>query len=734
MKTDILIVTLSEHSLFGWKFNVYSASVCPGRVKCLQILGVPNRAEEEKCGTPVELLRLISLVNEISDRELMKAYSKTQSTAAFKKEMSISLLERIIRPRIETANRQIADIIRQTNIPLFIRKELSGIMLYEHDRIILLPSPTRCVFRFVKDSGGLRYSISLTNDGKAIHLNGKRNAIISEKPGLLLTDRTVHSLEAIDAKRLVPFFTKDCVRVPPHSEEAYLRTFVCKMLAEYEALVEGIPVRKQQPAQKACLSLEMDLDMNLMLVLSFRYGDDRFYPDSPERVTVKVEKENGSPVICRYARDMDWETGMADRLLREGLTRKGTHHFYVQDASDSYRLLEWLGRKQDLLSRDFMVEPQQEVTYFTGAVSMQVSYEEKPDWFDVNLTVAVGRYQFPLCHFRKHILSGKREFILPDQSVFMLPGEWFEKYTELFLFGREENTRIRLKKMHLQTLDLAIRGVLQESDLDTLGYYLQAPANRPALPAHLSAILRPYQREGFYWLERLYRHGFGGCLADDMGLGKTIQTIALLQYIHASPEAEAETNPSPGSQLPLFAMPPSCLPASLVVAPLSLLHNWYNELKRFAPQLRTMIYAGNNRLRTKDIHAAFKPYQVIITSYGTVRNDIAYLRNYPFQVLALDESQYVKNAESQSYQAVMQLSAVQKLALTGTPIENSLDDLWAQFNFINEGLLGSYTSFRKRFIQPAVKEKDEQQAARIRKIIAPFLLRRTKEEVTPDLP
>ncbi|MDR1675072.1 MAG: DEAD/DEAH box helicase, partial [Tannerella sp.] len=734
METDILIAVLSEHSVFGWKFNVYSAQVYPGKVQCMHIRGVPNRMEEEKRGASAELLRLISLVNEISDRELMRAYSKTQSTVAFKNEMSASLFEKIVRPRIETANRKITEIIHQTGIPVFIRKERSGYMLYEHDRIFLLPSPTHCVFRFVKDSGSLRYSISLTNDGKAFPLNGRRNIVISEKPCILLTDRSIHRIEDIEAKKIAPFFTKEYVQVPPHSEEIYLKSFVCKMLVKYETHIEGIPVRELQPAKKACLSLEKDLNMNLTLILSFRYGDDdRVYPDTSKRKTARLEKENGSPVICWHTRDIEWETGLVDTLLREGLMRKGTHHFYAEDASDSCCLLEWINRKQDVLNRDFVVESQLETPYFTGAVSLQASYEEKPDWFDVHMMVAIGRYQFPLSHFRKHILNGKREFILPDNTVFILPREWFEKYTELFLFGREENTRIKLKKMHVQTLELAMHESLTESGFNALRNYLQASAER-SLPAHLSTLLRPYQREGFYWLEHLYRHGFGGCLADDMGLGKTIQTIALLQYIYDTAKKEMETDVSPDGQLSLFATPQSRLTASLVVAPLSLLHNWHSELKRFAPQLRTMIYAGNSRQRTQDITRTFKHCQVVITSYGTVRNDIAYLRDYPFQVVILDESQYVKNAESQSCQAVMQLSAVQRLALTGTPIENSLDDLWTQFNFINEGFLGSYASFRKHYIQPVVKEKDEQQEARLRKIIAPFLLRRTKEEVTPDLP
>jgi SNF2 family DNA or RNA helicase len=170
-----------------------------------------------------------------------------------------------------------------------------------------------------------------------------------------------------------------------------------------------------------------------------------------------------------------------------------------------------------------------------------------------------------------------------------------------------------------------------------------------------------------------------------------------------------------------------------VVMPTSLLHNWQNELKRFAPNLKVYLYSGSKRLKSIDIHKVFKYFDVVITTYGTLRNDIHLLQTCSFHHLILDESQYVKNPDSLIYKAVKQIKAKHKLALTGTPIENSLTDLWAQLNIVNEGLLGSLPSFQRAYINPIVKQNKNKEEALLR-IIQPFLLRRTKNEVAPELP
>lgn len=279
-------------------------------------------------------------------------------------------------------------------------------------------------------------------------------------------------------------------------------------------------------------------------------------------------------------------------------------------------------------------------------------------------------------------------------------------------------------------------------------------------PTAIKATLRSYQKEGFSWMLHLQENNFGGCLADDMGLGKTLQTITMLQYIYPL-QATEQIIPSTATtqttvfssdqtgQLSFFAdedlssfaqveqqeatVPIDTKPASLVVLPTSLLHNWKKEINKFS-RLSVYEYSGVNRLKSKGIYRIFNRFNIILTTYGVLRNDIDLLEEYPFECIILDESQNIKNPDSVTYHSVIRLKGKHKLVLTGTPIENSLKDLWAQFNFINPGLLGTSDGFRSHFIVPITKEGNTRLEQKLQQLIKPFFLRRTKEQVAPELP
>jgi superfamily II DNA or RNA helicase len=710
-----LILVLSEHQFFGWSFHVYSARRMEDG--SMQLLGVPNVQQEIERGTSPQKIKLITFVEEVADKALMKAFSRQKSTLAFLKEVKQETIDRFIRPRIELSNCRIVKTAQQTDISIFWRQDISSKALYEKHRIHIVPSPAECLFNFVKDEGGLRYFISLTCEGQEISLRKKPGIILSEKPCIILAGEKIRCVENIEAKKLTPFFEKSHIAVPARSEELYLQNFVFKTMLSYEVKIQGIPVREIKPEKKAFLSLEKDFHQKLVFILSFQYENaPRIYPDSSKTKTVELKNENGATSIRWYKRDMEWERHLISYLQKEGLQAKGLNHFSPEQ-NDSYQLIEWLNRRKNGSLSEFTIENKLDRAFFIHPVSIHPDFEIKIDWFEIHIEVVVGEYRLPFGCFRNHILAGNNEYALPDGTVFIIPQEWFEKYHNLLLYCEEKDNLLVLKKKYASLLDHAVGKDVPEEKLEIISNILQIPIERPPLPA-LQATLRTYQKEGFYWLTHLYKNGFGGCLADDMGLGKTLQAITLLQHIYTKE-------------------PSHSLAATLVVVPMSLLHNWRNELARFAPNLQTLIYTKDKRLKSGDsqeIERAFFPYQVIIASYGLMRNDVEYLREYTFQMIILDESQYIKNPASQVYQAVRQLSSPNRLALTGTPLENSLEDLWAQFDFINEGLLGNLSSFKKSFIQPVVREKNKEQEELLKRLISPFLLRRTKEEVAPDLP
>lgn len=234
------------------------------------------------------------------------------------------------------------------------------------------------------------------------------------------------------------------------------------------------------------------------------------------------------------------------------------------------------------------------------------------------------------------------------------------------------------------------------------------------IPKEIESVLRPYQRAGFKWLKTLDRYKFGGILADDMGLGKTIQIISiLLDYKQNSNERKA----------------------SIVISPSSLSLNWKNEIEKFAPSLNIKVIRGT-ALERKEIIENIDKYDLIITSYDLLKRDIDIYekQNYNFRFIIADEAQYLKNNNTKNAKAIKQLNADTRFALTGTPIENSLAELWSIFDFIMPGYLFSYKEFKSTYEMAIVKDEDKEAMNKLKMLIEPFVLRRTKKEVLTELP
>jgi SNF2 family DNA or RNA helicase len=269
-------------------------------------------------------------------------------------------------------------------------------------------------------------------------------------------------------------------------------------------------------------------------------------------------------------------------------------------------------------------------------------------------------------------------------------------------------------------LDSVIVSGWLETALERLRH--QQPLINIAEPEGFVGELRAYQRRGVGWLAHLRQLGLGACLADDMGLGKTIQAIALL--LHVRNEAVREHGPD------------TRLQPTLLICPTSVVANWRREIERFAPGLRTLVHHGNNRLSGDDFVHAVTTHDLIITSYGTARRDIETLKDYIWSDLILDEAQNIKTPSAKQTQAVRRLRADNRIALTGTPVENRLSELWSIMEFLNPGYLGRQEQFRQRYIVPIERYNDTERTDELRRLVQPFLLRRLKSDPTIiyDLP
>lgn len=336
------------------------------------------------------------------------------------------------------------------------------------------------------------------------------------------------------------------------------------------------------------------------------------------------------------------------------------------------------------------------------------------NWFDVEMEITFGKQQISLKDVQKAIIKKENFVRLDDGTIGLLPSDWVSKLTHVLRSADiDKEGKLKLSKFHFSLLE----GLEEESD-ESIQLEIAEKKKRllnfdkihsHALPKEVNATLRPYQQSGFDWLMFLDSYGWGGCLADDMGLGKTLQMITFLK-----------------KQVELYPNVPN-----LVILPTTLLFNWQRELEKFSPTLTYLNYSGTQR--NKD-HAQFNKYHIVLTTYGLVANDASLFVNTTFNYIILDESQAIKNPESQRYKAVCMLKSRNRAVMTGTPIENNIFDLYAQMNFANPGLLGNLTHFKNFFSTPIDKNGDQDAANTLRKLIAPFLLRRTKEQVAKDLP
>ena len=328
------------------------------------------------------------------------------------------------------------------------------------------------------------------------------------------------------------------------------------------------------------------------------------------------------------------------------------------------------------------------------------------DYFEGEVEVEIEGEKFSI----QQLLNNYKKdeyIILSDGTNALINREYIEKLQRVF--KEEDGNKIKVSFFDMPIVQDMIDEEAFENDFlgnkDFFEGINELPKEEVEYPK-LNATLRDYQKYGYKWLKYLTDNNLGACLADDMGLGKTLQAIALLSNLHEEKKKK-----------------------SMVIMPKSLIYNWENEIKKFAPKLKVGVYYGINR-----DFSSLKKVDIILTTYGTIRNDIENLLEHKFDLLILDESQNIKNINSQTTKAVLLLNAKKRVALSGTPIENNLLELYSLFRFLNPEMFGSVQRFTNSYILPIQKYSDTSTIEELKKKIYPFLLRRVKKEVLEDLP
>ena len=431
--------------------------------------------------------------------------------------------------------------------------------------------------------------------------------------------------------------------------------------------------------------------------LVYYYGETSFSPNASDKDFI-VDKKNKKLIHRNKIFEKE-----ANIYLRElGLVPNRSSNSWILPENIMPKIVI------SMIKKGWKVKAEGKKLKASGSVSGTI--KSGIDWFDLSAEVDFDGYSVSFPSLLEAVKNNESMILLGDGSYGLLAKEWLEKYSQMLELGKKHGKKLRFRRSQVSILDAMLDNKPEiESDkvlANLQDGFKKLRSIKPAKEtANFTGSLRGYQREGLGWLKFLHEFHFGGCLADDMGLGKTVQVIALLDWNYSTKQRKKP---------------------SIVVVPRSLIYNWKLETGRFS-KLKVLDYSGASRRKDwKNL----KDYQIVLTTYAILRSDIEDFAIFDFEYAILDEAQAIKNASSQIAKASKLLRARHKLAMSGTPIENHVGELWSLFEFINPGFMN--VSNLKKFSDSS--KNNENSASLLARAISPFVLRRTKEKVLQDLP
>ncbi len=567
-------------------------------------------------------------------------------------------------------------------------------------------------------------------EGKSYELD---NLVLVHQYFVKLKDQ-LYLIGRLDFLRVIGFFQKQSNRLILHKTK--YPEFQKTILVPLEGSIH-VDYSYLKPATKSQIEEKgFDLENEQLIYLSesedyilltpvMRYGNLEIPVLSKKQIQAKDKLGN----VFKLARDEKAELQFISNVIRSHpyfYEQMENDFLFEQNSYDSFylhrkRFLEaaWfleafeVWRNKGIHILGFNQLKNNKLSEFQAKINIEVL--SGTDWFETKVKVKFGKQQVALKLLHKSIRNKSKFVTLDDGTQGILPDEWIEKFAAYFSAGELTEEAIITPKIKFASINELYEDALLDGEVkNELKLYKQKFEGTDSIqevevPKGLTATLRHYQKDGLNWLNFLDDFNFGACLADDMGLGKTIQILAFI--LSQREKVEHNTN--------------------LVVVPASLIFNWKAEVVKFAPSIKVKtIYAGE-RTKTTD---TFDDYEIILTSYGTLLSDIRFLKDYRFNYIFLDESQLIKNPDSQRYKAVRMLQSRNKVVMTGTPIENNTFDLYGQLSFACPGLFGSKQQFADLYSTPVDQFKDSRRAEELQKKIRPFILRRTKEQVAKELP
>jgi len=677
-----------------------------------------------------EVNELLKICEKLNPHELHKRYNAKHRVA---KPLNVLLKDKVfnraINQFIEANLERFFELIIESKHPLCINLERK--QRFENHQVFFAEQPLEPKFYFHKQENGIEYRLSLIEGQNELLLHEQNFRILLNAPPFVLLNKKVYSLKYINANKLKPFLNKEIIKIPQRTSVEYFKKFIKRVIQKAPVVAEGFEVITYNTSKSCVIKPTSTIFSEVYhLEVFFVYKNHSFSICDQTQKHVKLDYDDqGVFSVYETQRNDAQEQKFMDVLKNYGVhfldSKLGTFDIDIKSIDVYHNLSKLIDLKQDLKQESIAIDFELnrfKINDKTSSISTQ--YKENKDWFDVEMTIKVGEFQFPFTSLIPNLKSGERFYELPDGTHFLIPREWFSRYKSIVNLGQVKEDVLSIQKNQFTLLEEAGIVTQEEINEDIIAY--QSTGN-------LKAKLRAYQKEGVNWLVKNYQMELGACLADDMGLGKTLQSLAYLDFVFTRFEDDFKNTQEQNAPLDLFSIleTEDKKLKALIVSPSSLTFNWHNETQKFCPHFSSLSYIGQNRAELqKDVPKA----DIVLTSYGTLLRDIDVLQNQSFNFIIIDESQQIKNRNSKIFKAINQIEAKHKLSLSGTPIENSLSDLWSQMQFINPNLLGNYPFFDQHFKKPIEREQDEEKINELKTLIAPYLLRRTKAEVAKDLP
>lgn len=671
--------------------------------------------------------RIITACESLKPEFIFKKFSaKIKSAKTIADLQKDSKIEFAIRQHLKFHLSSFYSLIVQEQFPLSLN--IGPEKDFYRSKVNVSPIDFEPQIQFDKHENGITYTLSLKENNTTFSLMENTVEILLDEPGWIIINKKLGQLKDLNTKKLLPFLKKKSIEIPSKLVDDYFKSFIPQIAKKIDIEANGFEIELRDTIVSCTIQPVYDFFKNCYyLNLYFDYNGYTFDLNKTKKTHSFVDFTIANePKIIQFKRSPD-ENLFTDKLLKTGLTKIKNELLGFNsetEIEDTYLNIQFvIDRKEELENLGFTVQDLKLESKSIIAENYSVTAsktETKEDWFDIKIIISVGSFTINFSEIIPNIKSKERLFLLPDGTYFLIPLEWLSKYGSLAKLAKTEDQNLLLRKSNFTALD-AIPEIKTDFNPIQKAKYIASDL--------LKATLRPYQIEGVEWLLSHFNSNLGACLADDMGLGKTLQTLAVLIAVQEKLGFTTKT-----TNFDLFANETTIEREplkALIVLPSSLIFNWYNEAGKFTPHFSRMQYVGNDR---KQLTSRLESCDLIFTSYSIVHRDISVLEKYNFRYLILDESQYIKNKNSKIFKAINKINTSHKIALSGTPIENSLDDLWSQMEFINPDILGSYNFFAENFKIPIEKKQDENSLTELKNLVHPYILRRTKEQVLKDLP